>query len=78
MISYADCAVSLSKPSVVTVAGSAACDGAPADAVMVQPAALSPAFSLPLLLIGGTVAVGGILWVGGAFKKNKSGPVSAA
>ena len=72
VISYTDCAVSLSKPSVVTVAGSAACEGAPADAAIVQPAAFSPIVPLPLLLIGGTIVFGGILVATGVFKKNKS------
>ena len=72
VISYTDCAVSLSKPAVVTVAGRDACASAPADSAVVQPAGFAAGIPLQILLVGGVVAVGGILWVTGAFKNNAS------
>ncbi len=71
VLSYAECAVSLSSPAIVTVAQKAPCvDGASADAVVVQPVAdldMAPApyFPLPLILLGvGAVAVGVVVVTG--------------
>jgi hypothetical protein len=77
VLSYADCAVSLAKPTVVTIA-EAACDAAPANATLVQPTAdayTAPVFPWPLILLGGAAVIGGGLIIGGAFDDN-SNPIS--
>ena len=78
VLSYAECAVSLSSPTVLTVAQKAPCvDGASADAVVVQPVAdvamePAPYFPLPLILLGVGAVTVGVVVVTGVLDSNNS------
>jgi hypothetical protein len=67
VVSYAECAVSISAPTVMAISTAAPCAGASGDVAIVQPVAdpvaaeVSPVFPLPLLFLGAAGVVGGVL-----------------
>ncbi len=85
VVSYADCAVSLSSPTVMSVSAKAPCVGGSADATFVQPVAdIDPGYvapvaplglPLPLILLGAVGTVGVIAVASGVLDDDK--PVSA-
>ena len=52
VVSFADCAVSLSAPTVMSVTREAPCAAGSAGAAVIQPVAAAPVFPVPLLIVG--------------------------
>lgn len=78
VLAYAECAVSLSKPAVISVAKDAPCNAGASsdDAAVVTPAAYTgPVIATPLIVAGLGAVFVGTLFLTGAFKDDND-PVS--